>query len=89
MRDHNAVRVHRAATQIQAYLLRIFGERVSGVVIPSVERIQAYTLRELTLRIENSANIAEAKRRLKEAMDHVWSIPSNKNVRIIIDVDPI
>ena len=89
MRDHNAVRVQRAATQMQAYLLRIFGERVSGVVIPSVERIQAYTLRELTLRIENSANIAEAKRRLKEAMDHVWSIPSNKNVKIIIDVDPI
>ena len=89
MRDHNAVRVHKAATQLQAYLLRIFGERVSGIVIPSVERIQAYTLRELTLRIESSANIAEAKRRLKEAIDHIWSIPSNKNVKIIIDVDPL
>ena len=89
MKDHNAVRVHKAATQLQAYLLRVFGERISGVIIPSVERIQAYTLRELTLRIENSANIAEAKRRLKEAIDHVWSAPSNKNVKIIIDVDPI
>lgn len=89
MKDHNAVRVHKAATQLQAYLLRVFGERISGVIIPSVERIQAYTLRELTLRIENSANIAEAKRRLKEAIDHVWSAPSNKNVKIIIDVDPV
>ncbi len=89
MRDHNAVRVHKAATQLQAYLTRIFGERVSGVIVPSVERVQAYTLRELTLRIESSANINEAKRRLKEAIDHVWSIPSNKNVKIIIDVDPL
>ena len=71
MKDHNALRVHMVTTQLQAYLLRIFGDRVSGVIIPSVERIQAYTLRELTLRIESSANIEEAKRRLKEAIDRI------------------
>lgn len=89
MKDHNALRVHMVTTQLQAYLLRIFGDRVSGVIIPSVERIQAYTLRELTLRIESSANIEEAKRRLKEAIDRIWSISSNKNVKLIIDIDPI
>ena len=89
MKDHNALRVHNVTVQLQAYLQRIFGERVSGVIIPSVERIQAYTLRELTLRIESSANIEEAKRRLKEAIDHIWSFSSNKNVKLIIDVDPI
>ena len=89
MKDHNALRVHMVTTQLQAYLLRIFGDRVSGVIIPSVERIQAYTLRELTLRVESSANIEEAKRRLREAIDRIWSIPSNKNVKLIIDIDPI
>lgn len=89
MRDHNAVRVHKAATQLQVYLTRIFGERVSGVIVPSVERVQAYTIRELTLRIESGANIAEAKRRLKEAIDRITSISTNKNAKTIIDVDPI
>ena len=89
MRDHNGVRVHRTATQLQSYLTRIFGERVSGVIVPSVERVQAYTIRELTLRIEQGANIAEAKRRLKETIEQVWSISSNKNVKIIIDVDAL
>jgi primosomal protein N' (replication factor Y) len=89
MKDHNAVRVHKVASELQAYLAQIFGPRVSGVIIPSVERVQAYTLRELTLRIEQSANISEAKRRLQEAIDHVWSIPSNKNVKLIIDVDAL
>lgn len=89
LRDHNAVRVHRTATQLQTYLMRIFGERVSGVIIPPVERIQAYTIRELTLRIEQGANIAEAKRRLKEAIDHIMSVSSNKNVKLIIDVDAL
>ena len=89
MRDHNGVRVHRTATQLQTYLARIFGERVSGVIIPSIERVQAYTIRELTLRIEQGANFSEAKRRLKETIDQIWSISSNKNVKIIIDVDAL
>lgn len=88
MRDHNGVRVHKAATDMQGYLAKIFGPRVSGVIIPAIERVQAYTLRELTLRIEQNANMAEAKRRIQEAIDHVWSISSNENVKLIIDVDP-
>ena len=81
--------MHAVATQLQMYLTKIFGTRVSAVIIPSVERVQAYYMRELTLRIEQGANIAEAKRRLKEAIDYISSIPSGKNVKIIIDVDPL
>ena len=80
--------VHATATQLQSHLMRIFGTRVSAVIIPSVERVQAYYMRELTLRIEQTANIAEAKRRLKEAIEYISSISSNKNVKIIIDCDP-
>ena len=89
LRDHNGVRVQRVAMELQSYLIRIFGPRVSGVIVPSVERIQAYTIRELTLRIESNANMAEAKRRIKEAVEQIFSISSNKNTRLIIDVDPL
>ena len=89
LRDHNGIRVQRVATQLQAYLKQVFGDRVSGVITPSIERVQAYTIRELTLRIENGANIAEAKRRLSEAIEQVCSIPSNKNTKLILDIDPV
>lgn len=89
LRDHNGVRVHRVATELQTHLTRIFAHRVSGVIIPSVERVQAYTIRELTLRIESTANMTEAKRRLKEGIEHIFSIPSNKNTKLIIDIDPL
>ena len=89
LRDHNGMRVHRVATELQTYLARIFAHRVSGVIIPSVERVQAYTIRELTLRIESTANMMEAKRRLKEGIEHIFSIPSNKNTKLIIDIDPL
>ena len=89
LRDHNGARVQVCATQLQQYLQQIFAHRVSAVIIPSVERVQAYTIRELTLRIESNANLTEAKRRLKEAIDQITSISTNKNVKILIDVDPI
>ena len=89
LRHAKQAQVHTTATQLQAYLARIFGRRVSAVIIPSVERVQAYYIRELTLRIEVGANIAEAKRRLNEAIEYIFSMKSNKNVKIILDVDPI
>lgn len=89
LRHAKQAQVHTTATQLQAYLTRIFGRRVSAVIIPSVERVQAYYIRELTLRIEAGANIAEAKRRLNEAIEYIFSMKSNKNVKIILDIDPI
>ena len=89
MRDHNAARVQAVAMQLQAHLKQVFGTRISSVLIPSVERVQAYTIRELNLRIEQGANIAEAKRRLKESIDYILSNSTNKNVKLIIDCDPI
>lgn len=89
MRHAKQAQVDTTATQLQTYLTQVFGKRISAVIIPSVERVQAYYIRELTLRIESGANITEAKRRLKEAIDQVWSIASNKNVKIIIDVDTL
>lgn len=89
MRDHNGARVQSFATQLQLHLKKIFGARVSAVITPSVERVQAYYIRELNVRIENGANIMEAKRRMKESIDYISSISSNKNVKIIADVDPL
>ena len=89
LRDHNGVRVHRVANELQTYLKRVFAHRVSGVIIPSIERVQAYTIREINLRIESTANLPEAKRRIKEAIEQIFSISSNKNTKLIIDIDPI
>ena len=88
LRDHNGAKVQAAATQLQLRLKQIFGNRVSAVIIPSTERVQAYYIRELTLRIEQGANLNEAKRRLQEAIQYILSIPNYKNSKIIADVDP-
>ena len=89
LRHHDRARVDRAATALQTRLQQIFGPRVSTVIVPSVERVQAYYIRELTLRIEHRANISEAKRRLREAMDFILQQADYRSVNAIIDIDPI
>lgn len=89
LRDHNGERVQAAAGQLQTYLTHVFAQRVSAVIIPGVEKVQAYHIRELTIRVESGANMTEAKRRIRQAIDYILSIPNYKTIRIIADVDPL
>lgn len=88
LRHREASCTERAAETLQTRLQQIFGTRVSAVIMPTVERVQAYHIRELTLRVEQGASMTEAKRRLREAMDYVTAQKVFMNVKIIADVDP-
>lgn len=89
IRHANDIRVHEATTYLQQYLQQVFGKRVSAVIVPSVERVQAYYIREITLRIEQNAPIVEAKRRLQQAITHLMANSIAKGIQITIDIDPM
>ena len=89
LRHQNAVRVQTTAEILQKQLAEFFGMRVSPVIVPSVERMHAYYLRELTIRLENNNSVTEAKRRLRDITDRVLTSSSCKGVQIITDVDPM
>ncbi len=89
VRHTDSQRVQATTQALQTRLRQIFGPRVSEVIVPSVERIQAYYIRELNLRIENNAQIAEAKRRLRETIDYITGQTNYRGVSIIADVDPL
>ena len=88
LRHRDERHVHGAAQALQAQLRHLFGPRVSEVIVPSVERIQAYVYREINLRIENNSRIAEAKRLLRQQLDQLLNGTEYKNIQIIVDVDP-
>ena len=87
LRHHDRAKVELATETLQQRLNRIFGSRVSAIIVPSVERVQAYYIRELMLRIEQGVSLTEAKKRLHEAIEYVAAIKTNTNIKIIIDVD--
>ncbi|MBR4263408.1 MAG: primosomal protein N' [Paludibacteraceae bacterium] len=89
LRHHDAKRAEEAASILQQRLSLIFGNRVSGVVVPSVARLQAYHIRHVLLRIEQGASLSGAKQRLRQAIDYTLAQQEAKGIQVLIDVDPM
>ena len=82
-------RQQRGQEKDRQRLQQSFGARVSGVLVPSVARVQNQYLREIRLRIEASASIARAKTLLMEHIRYTLAQPECKGTTIIPDVDPL
>ena len=89
LRHRDLGRLDTAATLLQQRLQQTFGERVSGVIIPSITKISNQWVRQIRLRIETTANIARAKAILKEQIIFVQQQDSCKGTVILPDVDPM
>ena len=89
LRHRDLGRLDAAATLLQQRLQQSFGERVSGVIIPSVTKISNQWVRQIRLRVETTANIARAKALLKEHIVFVQQQEKCKGTIILPDVDPM
>ena len=85
-RDEN--KLNLAAIELANSMKSLFKERVLGPEYPVVRRIQNMYLKRITLKIERSANDKKVKTRLQEMIDKFYASPSNKSVRVIVNVDP-
>ena len=89
LRHRDLSRLEAAASLLQQRLQQSFGERVSGVIIPSVTKVSNQWVRQIRLRVETSANIARAKALLKEHIIFVQQQEKCKGTIILPDVDPM
>lgn len=80
--------VNEAADHFGKLLKDVFHERVIGPEFPVIARIQNYYLKEILLKIEQSAPQQKVKERLHELTDQFYSVPRYKPIRLIVDVDP-
>jgi len=85
-RDENTL--NRAASDLATVLRTSFKERVLGPEFPVVKRIHNLFLKRITLKIERDANDKKVKERLQKIVDDFYSVPVNKSIRTIINVDP-
>ena len=89
LRHRDLGRLDAAATLLQQRLQQSFGERVSGVIIPTVTKISNQWVRQIRLRVETTANITRAKALLKEHIAFVQQQEKCKGTIILPDVDPM
>jgi primosomal protein N' (replication factor Y) len=77
-----------AAHDLANNLKAVFKERVLGPEYPVVKRINNLYLKQITLKVEKNASDKKVKERLQQIIDSFYSIPLNKPIRIVVDVDP-
>ena len=85
-KDENVL--NKGASDLANSLRNSFKERVLGPEFPIVKRIQNLFLKKITLKIERDANDKKVKERIHQIVDEFYSVPINKPIRVIIDVDP-
>ena len=85
-RDENML--NKAANDLATVLRASFKERVLGPEFPVVKRIHNLFLKKITLKIERDANDKRVKERVQKIIDDFYSVPLNKSIRTVINVDP-
>lgn len=78
----------KCAHDLAVQLREVFKERVMGPEYPVVKRVKNMYLKVIKLKIERDAPEKKVKERLHELVSSFYSVPFNKSIRMVIDVDP-
>ena len=89
LKHRDIQRLSTASDMLQQQLQKVFGTRVSGIIVPSVARTQNMYVRQIRLTIEATANIARAKEMIREQIKWVQQQNECKGTSIQPDIDPI
>ena len=89
LKHRDIQRLSTASDMLQQQLQKVFGTRVSGIIVPSVARTQNMYVRQIRLTIEATANIARAKEMIREQIKWVQQQNECKGTSIQLDIDPI
>ena len=89
LKHRDSARLTAASEMLQAQMQSVFGQRVSGVIVPSVARLQNMHVRQIRLMVEVGANVAKAKHLLREQIRTVQQQAACKGTVIYADVDPM
>lgn len=86
-RDHPTVA--RFAADMATLLRQQFGTRVLGPDTPAISRVSQLWRRQIILKIETSASMSDARRRLRQIQHHLLSQPQYRSAQLFFDVDPM
>ena len=89
IKHRDSARLLAGSEMLQEQLTQVFGKRVSGVIIPSIARVQNMHVRQIRIMIEVGANIAHAKQLIQQQTQLIHQDAKSKGCTIFADVDPM
>ena len=87
MKHKDETVLEHLAEEMAGLLRQVFGQRVLGPDMPPIARVQAMYIRKVCLKLELTANMAEARRRLHEIQRYMTGRPEYKSAVVYYDVD--
>jgi len=86
-RDYNVL--NKAAKDLATDLRTVLGKRILGPEYPLVSRIQNWYIKQILVKTERGSNIAGFKDLIKERIENIQKIPAYRQVKVVVDVDPV
>ncbi|NVO20104.1 MAG: primosomal protein N' [Bacteroidetes bacterium] len=81
--------LNKASAELAKTLRNAFGKRVLGPEFPQVSRIRNLYLKNILIKLEKGVNLLKTKELILSAISKMNSQPDFRQVRVIIDVDPL
>jgi primosomal protein N' (replication factor Y) (superfamily II helicase) len=89
LRHVNADLLNKSADELACNLRTLFGKRVLGPEYPTVSRIRNQYLKNILFKLERGIPLPKAKDEIRNAIVKLNGKPDYKQVRVVIDVDPM
>ncbi len=86
-RDPNVL--NKAARDLAHDLRLELGKRILGPEYPLVSRIQNFYIKHILVKIERGPNVSALKNKIREKIEILQKTPAYRQVRVIVDVDPV
>ena len=86
-RDYNVL--NKAARDLAYDLRHDLGKRILGPEYPLVSRIQNWYIKQIMIKLERGPSVSDFKKLIRVKIDTLIKIPAYRQVRVIIDVDPV
>ena len=79
--------VEKLSHELSALMRQVFAHRVMGPDTPFVSRVQLMYIRKVVLKLELSAPMNEARKRLAQIQRHLLSQPQYHSAQVYYDVE--
>lgn len=78
-----------AAAELARVFRKEFPKQILGPEFPVVSRIRNYYIKEILIKLRRDATLADSKARIGNLLDSFLKTTSHKQLRVVIDVDPM
>lgn len=79
--------LEQLSAEMATLLRQVFASRVLGPDTPPVSRVQMLYIRQMMVKVELTASLPEARRRLRQVQEYILSQPRYRSAQVYYDVD--